>query len=84
MKRNFPEGLWCLASDFNVIKPKVVRKGQMRIINIGELDDFSKFIYDMDLVDIPMFGGKFTWVKTYGSEASIFDKILMFDSLVKV
>lgn len=37
----------------------------------------------MDVVEIPMFGGKFTWVKSDGSVTTKLDLFLLFDWLVE-
>lgn len=47
------------------------------------MDEFVCFIVDMDLMNVPFFYGKFTWVKPYGSVTIGFDRFLMSELLVE-
>ena len=58
--RAFGGGPWCAAGDFNVIRfPEECSKG-------GRLNSsmrrFSKVIEDLELRDLPLHGGIFTWI----------------------
>lgn len=77
MKRNASVGIWCVAGDFNAIKTKVESKGQRVVVNIGEMVKFGNFIGRMDLGGVPLFGGKFTWIKSYGSVTSKLDIFIL-------
>lgn len=50
---------WCIGMDFNEIKEVHERIGCTRMER--GMRDFSKFCNNMELVDLPMIGRKFTW-----------------------
>lgn len=70
--------------NFNAIKCKEGRKWKRVIVNAGEMKIFASFVADMDLVDVSLFGGNFTWVKPDGSVTSGLDRFLISESLVEV
>lgn len=47
------------------------------------MGEFASFITNMDLVDVPLFGGNFTWVKPDDSVTSRLDRFLLVESLVE-
>lgn len=57
--RTFFSGPWCLGGDLNEVRYSAERHGcSSRDSNMRRL---NKFIEDMELVDLPMLGRKFTW-----------------------
>jgi exonuclease III len=52
------------------------------ITNTTELMEFKKFIMDMDLIDIPVLGKKFTWFQYDGRAASRLDGFLLSEELI--
>ncbi|OMO53991.1 reverse transcriptase [Corchorus capsularis] len=56
MNYNFP---WVLGGEFNVTRSPEEKRGATR--NVNAMLDFSEFIDNAELVDLPMLGGKFTW-----------------------
>src|SRR3954467_5512721 len=48
-----------------------------------EITIFKEFIEEMELVDLPTIGGKFTWIKSNGKSMSRIDKFLLSDSLIE-
>ncbi|KAG2689058.1 hypothetical protein I3760_09G122900 [Carya illinoinensis] len=50
---------WCIDGDFNVVRFPSERSRDSRMR--PTMTEFSEFIYDLNLVDIPLLGGAFTW-----------------------
>ena len=50
---------WCVGGDFNVVRFPSERAGST--IFTATMRDFSDFIYEQGLIDIPLEGGIFTW-----------------------
>jgi hypothetical protein len=50
---------WCIGGDFNVVRFPCERS--RRFQTITAMLDFSEFIFDQGLMDIPLVGGNFTW-----------------------
>ncbi|XP_058726795.1 uncharacterized protein LOC131598187 [Vicia villosa] len=51
---------WCVVGDFNEIVRKEERMGEGSFYNTRGMTEFQDFIENMDLVDIPCVGGKYT------------------------
>uniref|UniRef100_A0A2N9GN59 Reverse transcriptase domain-containing protein n=1 Tax=Fagus sylvatica TaxID=28930 RepID=A0A2N9GN59_FAGSY len=50
---------WCVFGDFNVVRFPSERLGCSRLS--ASMSDFSDFIDDLNLVDLPLHGGQYTW-----------------------
>ena len=50
---------WCIFGDFNVVRFPNERLGCNRLS--AAMVDFSNFIEDLNLVDLPLHGGSYTW-----------------------
>ncbi|XP_042944840.1 uncharacterized protein LOC122278723 [Carya illinoinensis] len=50
---------WCMEEDFNITRFPCERSGHLR--NSTAMEEFSKFIFELDLMDLPLVGGKYTW-----------------------
>jgi hypothetical protein len=50
---------WCIGGDFNVIRYPSERLGDTHYSLT--MREFSDFIFEQGLMDIPLVGGKFTW-----------------------
>ena len=50
---------WCIGGDFNVVRfpSEKLRAGR----NTRAMQDFSDFIFELGLVDLPLLEGQFTW-----------------------
>ncbi|XP_057426056.1 uncharacterized protein LOC130719419 [Lotus japonicus] len=78
--RGFNQSLvWCLDGDFNAVRGLEERRGistgsqhQMR-----EISEFNNFVTEMSLVDIPLAGRKFTWLRPNGQAQSRIDRFLV-------
>ncbi|XP_028060848.1 uncharacterized protein LOC114264432 [Camellia sinensis] len=58
LKASFPKP-WCLGGDFNEIKAIGERKGCVR--RDRGMQEFNEFLNNIELVDVPMLGRKYTW-----------------------
>ncbi|KAG6634121.1 hypothetical protein CIPAW_12G097200 [Carya illinoinensis] len=53
------EGPWCIGGDFNTTRFSSERSGDS---NTGSaMTDFSALIFELDLLDLPLGGGDYTW-----------------------
>ena len=50
---------WCYIGDFNIVRFPSERLGYSRLTPAMEL--FSEFIGDLNLIDLPLEGGRYTW-----------------------
>ncbi|XP_058782487.1 uncharacterized protein LOC131656963 [Vicia villosa] len=82
-KNNNSKGSWCIGGDFNSITSLEERIGIFNCNYGREISIFKKFIVDMELVDLPTIGGKFTWIKSNGKSMSRIDRFLLSDSLIE-
>lgn len=81
LKGEFEKGKWCVAGDFNVVMSRSEISGNPVNFNQAEIREFAAFMEDMDLIDVPILGKKFTCLVSDG-RASRIDRILLFDGLV--
>ena len=67
---------WCIGGDFNVVRVPSEKSG-VSVFNFA-MHDFSEFISEFGLMDLPMEGGRFTWSNTREVSAkSRIDKFLL-------
>lgn len=76
-KRGFDGVLWCLVGDFNAIKNRSERRGTSLISQDSYNVEFQSFIDELDLIDLPVLGKKFTWFRPDGSAMSRLDRFLV-------
>ena len=50
---------WCCFGDFNIVRFPSERRGETRLTLA--MEKFSKFVDDLNLVDLPLEGGSYTW-----------------------
>lgn len=74
VNNNFGRGLWILAGDFNAVLRGNERKGCSSQEHRVEIDEFQSFVKDMELVDLPLLGRRYTWFKSNGSAMSRLDR----------
>jgi exonuclease III len=81
-KRGLGDGRWCVVGDFNAVCKMEERVG----VNLGEnrnvsteVIEFHKFLEDLELVDLPLLGRRFTWFHASGRAMSRIDRILISD-----
>lgn len=73
-KMGFGVLLWCFVGDFNAVKGKVERRGVSKNSQVSEHSDFLEFIDDINVIDLPVLGNRFTWFKPDGTTISILDR----------
>jgi hypothetical protein len=69
-----------LAGDFNSVLNREERKGLSQEISVNpslEMREFGEFIEEMELIDLPLLGRKFTWHHSNGRSMSRLDIILL-------
>ena len=49
---------WCCFGDFNIVHFPSERRGETRLTLAMEI---SEFIKDLNLIDLPLEGGSYTW-----------------------
>ncbi|KAE9598417.1 putative endonuclease/exonuclease/phosphatase [Lupinus albus] len=76
-KNESPNNLWCFAGDFNSVKCNEEHKGRESHGRKKEMFDFSCFINNLELLDLPLVGRRFTWFKGDGKTMSRLDRFLL-------
>ncbi|XP_058732888.1 uncharacterized protein LOC131604468 [Vicia villosa] len=82
-KNNNAPGSWCVGGDFNTISNKEERIGLANKSYRKEIECFKNFIEEMDLVDPPTLGGKFTWFNNNGKAMSRIDRFLLLNCFME-
>ncbi|KAL4613723.1 hypothetical protein ACB092_07G001100 [Castanea dentata] len=62
---------WCCFRDFNIVRFPSERRGETRLSTA--MEKFSEFVEDLNLVDLPLEGGSFTW--SSGSDQPMMSRI---------
>lgn len=73
-----------IGGDFNAVKNGGERKGRTTLGNHSEWDEFSCFINDIGLVDVPIKGKKFSWFSGDGKLKSRIDSFLVSNVIVNM
>ncbi|MCH86589.1 hypothetical protein A2U01_0007447, partial [Trifolium medium] len=79
-KGGFGGGAWCIVSDFNAVLHREERRGVNNATfqsSPSELVDFQAFVHNMDLIDLPVLGRKFTWFHPNEITMSRIDRALV-------
>ena len=67
---------WCYIGDFNIVRFPSERLGGSRLTSA--MENFSKFIEELSLLDLPLEGGSYTWSSRSDKPSmSRFDKVLV-------
>lgn len=67
---------WVVGGDFNITRFEDKRAGRAK--NTMAMRDFSRFIDDMELIDLPLHGGQYTWFRGNNEHsASRIDRFLI-------
>ena len=67
----------CVCGDFNAIRRLEERKPLRGTVSAQDVQQFSRFIDDNGLVDLPLCGRRFTWFKGDGISMSRIDRFLL-------
>nr|KYP63935.1 hypothetical protein KK1_018522 [Cajanus cajan] len=76
-KMGFGSNLWCVIRVFNVIRNSNERRGGVGGGDSQDMMEFNQLIVDMQLVDLPLVGCRFTWMRGDESMMSILDRVLV-------
>jgi hypothetical protein len=79
-KSGFGDGLWCVLGDFNSVRDTTERKGVRSHLSSSsntEMVEFSEFLVDLELIDLPLVGRCFTWFHPNGIAMSRLDRLLV-------
>jgi hypothetical protein len=71
-----------LGGDFNAILRSSERKGCSADSRQGERLSFSHFVEEMEVIDVPVLGKKFTWFSSDGKSMSRIDRFLLSDGFI--
>ncbi|CAL0333597.1 unnamed protein product [Lupinus luteus] len=72
--------MWCVVGDFNTVLHQEEKMGVGSHFDRRVSSEFAHFVEDMDLLDLPLAGSKFTWFVSNGSAMSRLDRFLVDDS----
>ncbi|KAK2385146.1 hypothetical protein QL285_072415 [Trifolium repens] len=81
-KRGLGDGRWCVVGDFNAVCSMEERVGvNANDGNVAstEIIEFRNFVEELELVDLPILGRRFTWYHASGNAMSRIDRILISD-----
>ncbi|MCH86627.1 LINE-1 reverse transcriptase like, partial [Trifolium medium] len=81
-KRGLGDGRWCVVGDFNAVCRSEERFGVNSVGGAStptEIIEFRRFLEDLELVDLPLVGRRFTWFQASGRAMSRIDRILISD-----
>ncbi|MCH80895.1 LINE-1 reverse transcriptase like, partial [Trifolium medium] len=76
------DGRWCIVGDFNAVCKAEERVGVNSVdgaTTTSEIMEFQNFMEDLELVDLPLLGRRFTWYHANGRAMSRIDRILISD-----
>ncbi|WJX96923.1 hypothetical protein P8452_78057 [Trifolium repens] len=79
-KRGFGDMIWCLTGDFNSVLDPSERRGvtvNMENNHTTEMREFSLFMEELELVDLPITGRQFTWFHSNGFTMSRLDRVMV-------
>ncbi|MCI29787.1 hypothetical protein A2U01_0050996, partial [Trifolium medium] len=79
-KRGFGDIVWCVVGDFNSVVDTSERRGVTSgVVNSSsrEMREFSQFLEELELVDLPLIGRLFTWFHPNGTTMSRLDRVLV-------
>lgn len=82
LKDEVEVGHWCMVGDFNAVVHRNERRGVSTGSYSAERREFLAFIEDMELVDVPVLGKKFTYFASDGVTMSRLDRFLISEDFI--
>ena len=69
---------WCILGDFNSIRDPEERFGSsQRTLIDNSINEFNEWIHEMEMLEVPWLGRKFTWIRPNGASRSRLDRCLV-------
>lgn len=84
LKYGSSAGEWCLVGDFNAVSNREERTGRSENWGYIDMVDFNAFVNEMNLIDPPLHGNKFTYFCSDGIAASRLDRFLVSDGIMNL
>jgi exonuclease III len=82
LKEDYGDGLWCVVGDFNAVVVSEERRGLANEVSSSlEMTGFREFIDDLNMIDLPLLGRRYTWFHSNGISMSRLDRCHCFVSL---
>jgi hypothetical protein len=81
-KRQSGRGEWCVGGDFNAVLHNSERKGRSANSREGERTLFNRFVEEMEVIDVPVLGKKFSWYSADGKSMSRIDRFLLSEGFI--
>jgi len=79
LKDSLSGGLWCILGDFNNIRDPAERFGIcQRLSGESSIKEFNDWIDDLEVIEVPWLGRKFTWYRSNGASRSRLDRFLVY------
>ncbi|XP_058784985.1 uncharacterized protein LOC131659881 [Vicia villosa] len=82
LKNKYQDGEWIVAGDFNAVKKRSERCGISSRNGNAKWKDFSDFIEETGLVDVPCKGKRFSWFSGDGKSKSRIDRFLISNNII--
>lgn len=82
LKNRHNDSEWVIGGDFNAVKNKEERKCKTNMGNYLEREEFSCFIKDIGLEDVPCKGKKFSWFNGDGRSKSRLYRFLVSNNIL--
>jgi exonuclease III len=85
VKMNLGGENWCFLGDFNSVISREERRGVSHVDSFSqEMREFADFVENLELVDIPIIGRRFTWFHPSGNAMSRIDRVLLSEEWIDV
>jgi hypothetical protein len=81
-KQQSAEGEWCVRGDFNAVLLASERYGSSAVGRQRERLLFNRFVEDMEVIDVPVLGKKFSWFSGDGKSMSRIDRFLLSEGFI--
>jgi exonuclease III len=82
LKRQSGRGEWCIGGDFNAVLHTSERKGRSANNRGGERTLFNRFVEELEVIDVPVLGKKFSWYSADGKSMSRIDRFLLSEGFI--
>lgn len=76
--------MWCVVGDFNTVKCASEKRGSSWGNIKAESNALQDFIDDLNLIDLPVLGNRFTWFKHDGTAMSRLDRFLLSEEWINL